>query len=101
MTPSTPDVEAERRAALRALLRRPLMPAAGETSKEYALVRKHSVWLKNWLAKFPEWDLHIDKEAARLRKTPPDGSDETRAAIDTTSGSTFSRRRYALLCLAL
>jgi len=98
--PSDPEIAAERRRALRALLRSPLLPASGETAKEYVLVRRHSAWLKYWLGKFPAWDLFVDKEVARLRKKSPD-SDETRPAIDATSGSVFSRRRYALLCLAL
>jgi uncharacterized protein (TIGR02678 family) len=98
--PSDPEIAAERRRALRGLLRNPLLPASGETAKEYVLVRRHSAWLKYWLAKFPAWDLCVDKEVARLRKTSPDAG-ETRPAIDATSGSAFSRRRYALLCLAL
>ena len=100
MTPS-PEVQAERRRGLRALLRNPLLPAAGETAGEYTLVRSHSAWLKHWFATYPGWNVHIDAEAARLRKTPPDLADETRPAIDATSGTSFSRRRYALLCLAL
>src|SRR5262249_21649507 len=56
---------------------------------------------KLWLAKFPAWKLHIDKEVARLLKTPADLADDTRPAIDAISGSAFSRRRYVLLCLAL
>ena len=98
--PSDPEIAAERRRALRALLRNPLLPASGDTAKDYVLVRRHSAWLKYWLAKFPAWDLCVDKEVARLRKTSLD-ADETRPAIDATSGSVFSRRRYALLCLAL
>jgi uncharacterized protein (TIGR02678 family) len=98
--PSDPEIAAERRRALRALLRNPLLPASGDTAKDYVLVRRHSAWLKYWLAKFPAWDLCVDKEVAKLRKTYPD-ADETRPAIDATSGSAFSRRRYALLCLAL
>jgi uncharacterized protein (TIGR02678 family) len=101
LTTSNPEVVAERRRGLRALMRNPLLPATGETAKEYNLVRRHSVWLKYWLAKFPAWELYIDKEVARLRKTPPDLADETRGAVDATSGTAFSRRRYALLCLAL
>jgi uncharacterized protein (TIGR02678 family) len=100
-TTASPELESERRSAFRALLRNPLLPASGETAKDYMLVRRHKVWLKYWLAKFPAWDLHIDKEVARLRKSPADHTDETRPAIDATSGSRFSRRRYALLCLAL
>jgi uncharacterized protein (TIGR02678 family) len=96
-----PELEAERRAALRALLRNPLLPANRETAKEYGSVRRHSAWLKHWFATFPQWKLHIDKGLARLHKIPADLLDETRAAVDVTSGSVFSRRRYALLCLAL
>jgi uncharacterized protein (TIGR02678 family) len=83
------------------LLRKPLLSAEGETAEEYILVRRHSAWLKHWLAKFPDWSLHVDKEVARLRKLPADLVDETRQAVDRASGSVFSRRRYALLCLAL
>jgi uncharacterized protein (TIGR02678 family) len=98
---TSPEIQAERRRALRALLRQPLLPAMGDTAVHYLLVRTHSAWLKHWFEAFPGWTLHIDAEAARLRKTPPDQADETRSAVDATSGSSFSRRRYALLCLAL
>lgn len=96
-----PEVQAERRRALRALLRRPLLPAAGETAEEYILVRRHSEWLQHWFMKFPAWSLHVDKEVARLRKIPADLHDDTRPSIDRMSGTSFSKRRYALLCLAL
>jgi uncharacterized protein (TIGR02678 family) len=98
---TSPEVQAERRRALRSLLRNPLLLAAGDTAPQYELVRNHSPWLKYWLAAFPGWTLHIDGEAARLRKTPPALTDETRPGIDATSGSPFTRRRYALICLAL
>ena len=94
-------VEAERRRALRALLRAPLLPSAGETAEEYNLVRRHSEWLKHWFTKFPAWTLHIDKAAARLRKVRVDFIDETRPAVDRVSGTSFSRRTYSLLCLTL
>jgi uncharacterized protein (TIGR02678 family) len=94
-------VEAERRRALRALLRAPLLPSAGETAEEYNLVRRHSEWLKHWFTKFPAWILHIDKAAARLRKVRVDFLDETRPAVDRISGASFSRRTYSLLCLTL
>jgi len=100
-TPFAVNVERERRQALRALLRSPLLPSSGETADDYVLVRRHSVWLKNWLAKFPAWTLHIDKTVARLRKTPADLVDETRPAVDRASGSVFTRRRYVFVCLAL
>ena len=98
---ATPEIEADRRRALRALLRYPMLTATGETSEDYIRVRRHSECLKDWLAKFPAWGLHIDKEVVRLRKIPPDLQDDTRPAIDRVSGTAFSRRRYALLCLVL
>src|ERR1044072_2119881 len=96
-----PEILADRRRALRALLRRPLLPASGETAEEYILVRRHSEWLKEWLSTFPAWTLRIGKAVARLTKVPGDMADVTRPGIDRKSGSEFPRRRYALLCLAL
>jgi len=101
MTPSNPIEEAERRQALRALLRHPLLPASGETAEEYTLVRRHSEWLKTWLERFPAWSLHIDRDVARLCKRPADFADDPRPAIDQASGTAFTRRRYSLLCLTL
>ena len=98
----TPEIEADRRRALRALLRCTLLMATGETNKDSAPgVRRHSEWLKDWLAKFPAWSLHIDRELVRLRKMPADLQDDTRPAVDRVSGTAFSTRRYALLCLVL
>jgi uncharacterized protein (TIGR02678 family) len=101
MSAGTEVVESERRRALRALLRSPLLSSNGDTAEEYILVRRHSDWLKDWLMKFPSWGLRIDPHVARLRKTPSDLLDDTRPAIDQASGTPFTRRRYALLCLAL
>ena len=98
---SNGEVEVERRFALRALLRTPLLSATGETAEQYVLVRRHSEWLKQWLAKFPDWSLHIGGELARLRKIPAELMDDTRPAIDRGSGATFTKQRYTLLCLAL
>ena len=98
---SNMEVGAERRSALRALLRSPLLPASGEASEMYILVRRHSEWLKLWFATFPAWILHIDGELARLRKPPAEPCDDTRPAVDRISGATFTKQRYALLCLAL
>ncbi len=98
---SNMEVEAERRCALRALLHNPLLSATGETAEQYVLVRRHSEWLKQWLATFPVWSLHIDGELARVRKIPAELFDDTRPAVDRGSGAAFTKRRYALLCLAL
>jgi uncharacterized protein (TIGR02678 family) len=96
-----PEVQAERRRAFRALLRRPLLSAAGETAEEFKLVRRHSDWLAHWLAQFPSWSLHVHRDFVRLRKLPADLHDQSRPAIDRKSGTAFTRRRYALFCLAL
>jgi len=100
LTTTSEMTSLERRRALRALLRKPMLPSAGETSEEYTLVRRHSEWLKDWLINFPAWELHVDPQVARLRKTPAD-LDDTRPAVDRASGTIFTRRRYVLLCLAL
>jgi uncharacterized protein (TIGR02678 family) len=91
----------ERRSAIRALLRNPLLRAAGDSPEEYLLVLRHFRWLKQWFANLPAWDLTIDREKARLHKLPADFTDDTRPAIDRTSGSAFTRRRYVCLCLVL
>jgi uncharacterized protein (TIGR02678 family) len=91
----------ERRRALRALVQHPLLSAAGPLSIEFGLVRRHATWLRDWLARHPGWSLQIDSETARLRKTPADLEDGTRPAREPNSGLPFSRRRYALLCLAM
>lgn len=88
--------EAERRQAVRALLRDPLL-AAGEP--HFPAVRRHAAWLRDWFARETGWSLRVDPELARLRKTPADHADATRAA--TAGGHRLRRRRYVLLCLAL
>lgn len=94
-------IAGERQQALRALLQRPLLSAAGSPPAEFGLVRRHAAWLREWLARHPGWSLQIDSETARLRKTPADLADATRPAREPTSDLPFSRRRYVLLCLAL
>jgi len=91
----------ERRQALRSLLSRPLLSAAGPDPEQYRFVRRHAEWLREWFHRHCGWSLQIDREAARLRKTPADVSDQTRPAIDPKNGTPFTRRRYVLLCLAL
>jgi uncharacterized protein (TIGR02678 family) len=95
------QVAAERRQAMRALLAKPLLTAAGPDAAALALVRVHAEWLRDWLGRNCGWTLQVEPELARLRKIPGDLGDETRAARDRTSDVPFSRRRYALLCLAL
>lgn len=91
----------ERHRAVRALLARPLLSAHGQNASVFALIRKHATWLRDTFARETGWQLHVDAEFARLRKTPADHADTTRGAVARPSGTPFSRRRYVLLCLAL
>ena len=91
----------ERQRALRTLLQQPLLSADGPYAVEFGLVRQHAEWLRDWLAQNTGWALQVDSELARLRKTPADVTDDTRAARDVKTGVPFTRRRYVLLCLAL
>jgi uncharacterized protein (TIGR02678 family) len=90
----------ERQRALRALLMRPVLHASGPHAEAYGLVRVHAAWIREWLQRNTGWRLDLDTELARLRKTPADLSDCTRALRDR-DGAPFTRRRYVLLCLAL
>src|SRR5690349_15237097 len=91
----------ERQRAMRALLQNPLLTADGVNAAEFGLVRRHADELKRWLAHHANWTLHVTSEFARLRKTPPDSNDPTRAARDDRTNTPFTRNRYVLLCLAL
>lgn len=90
----------ERQAALCALLRRPILPAVGETADDYRLVWRHADALRLWLTRMTGWTLALHGELARLRKTPQVCEDVTRSARDA-NGQPLTRRRYALLCLLL
>lgn len=92
--------QAERRTALRHLLRHPLTTAHAATDVFPAIVR-HREWLARWFAEQPGWKLvvHAGGGYARLYKTTA-GAEATRPA--RVSGKPpFDRRRYVLLCLTL
>ncbi len=91
----------ERQRALRALLQHPLLTADGPHAAAFGLVRRHADDLRDWLAHHVQWSLQVTSEFARLRKTPPDQTDGTRAARDARTESPFTRARYVLFCLAL
>ncbi len=91
-------VEVQR--AARALLRRPLLTAALH-EEELGLVRRHARELQAFFAEHAGWTLSVDRETARLRKTPATVTDGSRPARARPQDPPFSRRRYVLLCLAL
>jgi len=91
----------ERRSALRALLRHPLLTRAGPDPAAFALVRRHASWLREWLSANVGWSLQVDTGLARLRKLPGQLDDRTRPALAEPARVPFSRRRYVLACLAL
>jgi uncharacterized protein (TIGR02678 family) len=96
---STAEVQAQRQAALRALLAKPLLIA--ETDGEaLALVRRHLPDLRDWLNRETGWRLAADSETARLFKSAPVLSDATHPARGHNR-EPFGRRRYVTLCLAL
>jgi uncharacterized protein (TIGR02678 family) len=103
-----PDVldqqeEDERRRCVRALLRHPLLTPEGPDKQAFILARRHAPWLAAWFAAQAGWTLYADHAVVRLKKIPGDASDPSRGASAGTKSGTapFSRRRYALMCLAL
>jgi uncharacterized protein (TIGR02678 family) len=93
------EEQAQRRAALRALLAKPLLVSADD-AEALLLVRRHLPALSAWLRRETGWRLVADTETARLFKTMPLTTDATYPARGYNR-EPFSRRRYVTLCLAL
>ena len=93
------EEQAQRQAALRALLAKPLLVAAHD-AESLLLVRRHLPALSGWLRRETGWRLVADTETARLFKTAPLTSDATHPARGHNR-EPFTRRRYVTLCLAL
>ena len=93
------EEQAQRKAALRALLIKPLLVADND-SEMLVLVRRHLTALREWLSRETGWRLIADSETARLFKTAPVLSDASHPARGRNKES-FGRRRYVTLCLAL
>ena len=91
----------EFRRAARALLRRPILRAAGPESEDFTLVRRHASELRTWFDRNTGWRLVVDSEVARLAKASPTVDDATHPAREVRTRQPFSRRRYVLTCLAL
>src|ERR1700738_1435138 len=90
----------ERRRAIAALLRRPLLTPGEKSGADFMLTRRHAGGLREWFTRHCQWTLHVESELARLRKTPGDFHDSTRPLLDSKE-QPFTRRRYVVLCLAL
>lgn len=93
------EEQAQRRAALRALLAKPLL-VADTDGEMLVLVRRHLPGLREWLNRETGWRLAADSETARLFKTAPTLSDASHPARGHNK-EPFGRRRYVTLCLAL
>ena len=93
------ELQAQRRAALRALLAKPLLEA-GTDGETLVLVRRHLPELREWLNRETGWRLVADSETARLFKTAPELTDASHPARGHNK-EPFGRRRYVTLCLAL
>jgi len=93
------EEQAQRRAALRALLAKPLLVAETD-SEALVLVRRYLTGLREWLSRETGWRLVADSETARLFKTAPALSDTSHPARGHNK-EPFGRRRYVTLCLAL
>lgn len=91
----------ERRHAVRALLRQPLL-GQRDDPETYAAVVRHRRALVDWFAEHTGWSLVVDESGgvARLHKVPA-RPDATHPAVVGRNGRAFNRRRYTLLCLAL
>ena len=93
------EEQAQRRAALRALLAKPLLIATAD-AEALMLVRRHLPALSDWLRRETGWRLVADTETARLFKTGALTTETTHPARGKNR-EPFSRRRYVTLCLAL
>ena len=93
-------LHAERRTALRHLLRRPLT-TAHEAPDVFPAIVRHRDWLARWFAEQPGWKLVVHPAGgfARLYKVPAE-AEATRPGR-VSGRPAFDRRRYVLLCLSL
>ena len=93
------EQQREQRQALKTLLQNPLLTANGKHAEAFVLVRRHEEALREWLSRNLNWSLYTDSETVRLSKVPVNLKDTSRGA--KVGKQAFSRRRYALFCLAL
>lgn len=91
---------AERRRAIRLLLRHPFITPEKPDPDGFALVRRHADGLISFFGAQLGYRLFVEPDLARLHKTSPFGFGSVRPLL-TRSGQSFDSRRYSLLCLSL
>lgn len=101
-TATADQVDEERRRAVRALLRHPMLTPAAPDPEAFVLARRHAAWLGEWFVREAGWPLLAEASVVRLKKVTGDLADALRPAVPAGGGRVpFTRRRYVLLCLAL
>ena len=92
-----PQAPAERRAAARHLMRRPLTCAEHDLEM-FRLVRRHEAELDRWFTQRLGYRLHVTSDTARLSKS---GYVPARRPLRTAGGRPLHNLEYILLILAL
>lgn len=92
-------VDDERRRAVRALLRKPLLVAESDPDA-VTLTRRHREALVAWFQGELGYRLVVENDFARLHKLPAPVR-ATRRRLLTRNGQEFDPRRYSLFCLIL
>lgn len=100
VVPEDAQDEHERRLAIRALLRRPLMPVGHGHDDDLRLVRRHRLALTRFFSEALGYRLSVDPAGARLFKTGL-GRDGTRPLLRGKAAIPFTPRAYALLTLTI
>ncbi|GAA6527977.1 TIGR02678 family protein [Intrasporangium sp. DVR] len=100
--PAAEDIqdEHERQMAIRALLRRPLLPVGHGHDDELRLIRRHRMALTRFFSESLGYRLTVDPAGARLFKAGL-GRDGSRPLLRGKAAVPFTPRAYALLTLTI
>lgn len=100
--PAAEDIqdEHERQMAIRALLRRPLLPVGHGHDDDLRLIRRHRMALTRFFSESLGYRLTVDPAGARLFKAGL-GRDGSRPLLRGKAGVPFTPRAYALLTLTI
>jgi uncharacterized protein (TIGR02678 family) len=90
----------ERRLAVRALLRQPLMPVGRGHDDDLRLIRRHRIALTRFFSESLGYRLTVDPSGARLFKTGL-GRDGSRPLVRGRANVPFTPRGYAMLTLTI